>query len=98
MKEVFIISENEEIFLMISNSLSYLPVHFSWVGNMDNAENQFISEKPDLVFFLRLKNSLYYITGLPALNHSSLKYHLFVLSLKLAGINENYFGWQVHRK
>ena len=51
MKEVFIISENEEIFLMISNSLSYLPVHFSWVGNMDNAENQFRSEKPDLVFF-----------------------------------------------
>ncbi len=58
MKEVFIISENEEIFLMISNSLSYLPVHFSWVGNMDTAENQFRSEKPDLVFFAVKKLTL----------------------------------------
>lgn len=58
MKEVFIISENEEIFLMISNSLSYLPVHFSWVGDMDKAETQFRSEKPDLVFFAVKKLTL----------------------------------------
>lgn len=58
MKEVFIISENEEIFLMIANSLSYLPVHFSWVGDMENAENQFKSEKPDLVFFAVKKITL----------------------------------------
>jgi hypothetical protein len=58
MKEVFIISENEEIYLMISNALSYLPVHFSWVGDMDKAENQFRSEKPDLVFFAVRKLTL----------------------------------------
>lgn len=51
MKEVFIVSENEDIFSMFSKALSYMPVHFSWVGDMDSAEKQFRNEKPDFVFF-----------------------------------------------
>ncbi|KAA3611335.1 MAG: DUF4388 domain-containing protein [Calditrichaeota bacterium] len=51
MKEVFIVSESEDIFSMFSGALSYLPVHFSWVGDMDVAEKQFRNEKPDFVFF-----------------------------------------------
>jgi hypothetical protein len=51
MKEVFIVSENEQIFTMFSKTLSYMPVHFSWVGDMDTAEKQFRNEKPDFVFF-----------------------------------------------
>jgi hypothetical protein len=58
MKEIFIVSENEDIFTMFSNALSYLPVHFSWVGDMDHAEKQFRSEKPDLVFFAVRKLTL----------------------------------------
>ena len=58
MKEIFIVSENEDIFTMFSNALSYLPVHFSWVGDMDDAEKQFRSEKPDLVFFAVRKLTL----------------------------------------
>jgi len=51
MKEVFIVSESEDIFSMFSKTLSYMPVHFSWVGDMDTAEKQFRNEKPDFVFF-----------------------------------------------
>jgi Domain of unknown function (DUF4388) len=58
MKEVFIVSENEDIFTMFSKTLSYLPVHFSWVGDMDNAEKQFRTEKPDFVFFAVYKLTL----------------------------------------
>ncbi|MCB9058232.1 MAG: DUF4388 domain-containing protein [Calditrichae bacterium] len=58
MKEVFIVSENEEIFSMFTAHLSYLPVHFSWVGNMDSAEKLFRSEKPDFVFFAVKKLTL----------------------------------------
>ena len=58
MKEVFIVSENEDIFLMFSKALSYMPVHFSWVGDMDKAEKQFRNEKPDFVFFAVRKLTL----------------------------------------
>lgn len=58
MKEVFIVSENEDIFSTFAAQLSYLPVHFSWVGDMDSAEKLFRSEKPDFVFFAVKKLTL----------------------------------------
>ena len=58
MKEVFIISEKEEVFVLFSRALAHMPVHFSWVGNIDQAEKQFINEKPDFIFFAVRKLTL----------------------------------------
>ncbi len=58
MKEVFIVSENEDIYLMFSKTLSNMPVHFSWINDMDSSEKQFRNEKPDFVFFAVQKLTL----------------------------------------
>lgn len=85
MKEVFIVSENEEIFSMFAANLSYLPVHFSWVGDMDNAEKQFRSEKPDFVFFAVKKLTL--------LNNWLARYKSFKLKIPYLCFVSN-IGWE----
>ncbi len=51
MREVFVICENRDVFSIFSDNLNHLPIHLSWAGDMDAAEGQLRTEKPDFVFF-----------------------------------------------
>ncbi|RMH65586.1 MAG: DUF4388 domain-containing protein [Calditrichaeota bacterium] len=51
MRETFVISDRESIYRMFVTELKGIPVHFTWVGDMDRAEEAFKREKPDFVFF-----------------------------------------------
>ena len=58
MREVFVISEEERIYRMFVVELSGLPVHLTWVGDMDMAQAAFEREKPDFIFFAVRNNNL----------------------------------------
>ncbi len=51
MKDVVVISEEQNVFRMFSSALAHLPVHFTWLGNMDDAMETLRAERPDFVFF-----------------------------------------------
>ena len=52
MKDVFVISEKQEMFNLFNNVLGRLPIHLSWAKNMEDALDSFPQEKPSLVFIV----------------------------------------------
>ncbi|HHM02200.1 MAG TPA: DUF4388 domain-containing protein [Caldithrix abyssi] len=58
MREVFVISEKESIYRMFVVELSGLPIHLTWVGDMEKAQGAFDREKPDFIFFAVRDNNL----------------------------------------
>lgn len=51
MKDVVVISEDQRVYRMFSSALAHLPVHFTWLGNIDEAAGVLRTERPDFVFF-----------------------------------------------
>lgn len=52
MKDIYIISENQEMYNLFHDVLGRLPIHLSWTRNIDNALDSFAQEKPSLIFMV----------------------------------------------
>lgn len=52
MKDVFVISDNQENFSLFYANYGHLPIHFSWAGELDEALTYLRTEKPSFLFLV----------------------------------------------
>lgn len=52
MKDVFVVSSDQEYFNLFYDKLGHLPIHFSWSSNINEAMKYLPLEKPSFVFFV----------------------------------------------
>ncbi|MGD9488505.1 MAG: DUF4388 domain-containing protein [Calditrichaceae bacterium] len=52
MKDVFVISDNQENFNLFYANYGHLPIHFSWAGEIDDALTYLKAEKPSFLFLV----------------------------------------------
>ncbi len=52
MKDVFVISDNQENFNLFYANYGHLPIHFSWAGEIDEALTYLKAEKPSFLFLV----------------------------------------------
>ncbi|MGD9900689.1 MAG: DUF4388 domain-containing protein [Calditrichaceae bacterium] len=52
MKDVFVISDNQENFNLFYANYGHLPIHFSWAGGIEDAHKYLKAEKPAFIFLV----------------------------------------------